>query len=203
MDGKKREIKMLQITRDTLATMDDEIATKIQEIVFSHDDDDINEFISSMGSISARPAPPVLDVSNITSSAATIRFHSEHEKNTVNYYVYFRRETGDDDDEKEIEWNSVNLDQGVEEYKLNGLEQETRYQLYGRYKLSLMKHKVWSESSEIVSMITTKMEDIKFEWDPQLKGDGISLSNDNSTLQKTRNSWVSVVSKTMLSSDTM
>merc|ERR1740123_2303936 len=123
IDRKKREFKMEEITKRALDDIDDDVMTlNVPEIVFSLDDESVFEFISSMGSVSGRPGPPILEISAVSSSGAAVRFHSEHEKDAVLYSFRYRRESGDGDDEKESEWKEESLSKDTDEYGLNGLK---------------------------------------------------------------------------------
>ena len=105
------------------------------------------QFISSIGSVLDKPSPPILDVSEISGTGATVKFRSEFEKEAVVYSLRYRQGAGDGDDEKESEWKEEVLDKGVDEYGLGGLNRATKYELIGRYQL--LKSKVWSQPSEI------------------------------------------------------
>lgn len=98
-----------------------------------------------------------MTVCNITTFGATVRFKSVHHKYSPAYSLKYRAETGgtaatgttaanDDDDQKDPEWQELEFRKGVDEYTLNGLSRDSKYQIYGRYQLD---NKIWSEPSEV------------------------------------------------------
>ena len=147
------------------------------------------QLVSSIGSFSARPDPPTLKVSGISQTAATIRFQSEYD--SVVYSFRYRRETGDDDDEKESQWIEQVLDNGVDQYTLNGLQRNSKYELIGK----LVRNMVSSSASDLISFET--LDHPPFEWDPARKHDSLMLSDHNRTVTSTsgRTGWFAVVSK--------
>ena len=144
--------------------------------------------MSSIGTLSERPSQPLVEVSEISQTAATIRFHSEYD-DSVTYSFRYRRETGDDDDEKGTEWMEQTLDNGVDRYTLKGLQRKRKYQLIGK----LIRNMVSSSDSDLISFQT--MDYGPYEWDSARKHSSITLSDNNRTLTSTANSWSTVVSK--------
>lgn len=162
------------------------------------------QFISSIGNILEKPTAPQLILSNVRTTKATLTFESEHQKNDVIYSLRYRKDSRhDDDDEKESEWKECSIRKGVDQYTLNGLSPETKYQLTSRYQLVQNQRatNVWSEYSDIVPIVTLKFEIPKFEWDPLRKNAAISLSNDNRTFKYDKTfKWVTIMAKPRLSS---
>ena len=142
--------------------------------------------MSSIGSLSGRPDPPTLNVSEISQNAVTIRFQSEYD--SVIYSFRYRRETGDDDDKKESEWIEKVVDNGVDQFMLNGLQRKSKYELIGK----LVKNMVSSSASDMTSFQT--LGHAPFEWDPARKHDNLTLSDHNRTVTST-GGWHTVVSK--------
>lgn len=106
------------------------------------------QFVASIGIISERPSPPCLEVCDISETAATIRFHSEYD--SAVYSFRYRRETRNDDDEKENEWIEQVLDSGVDQCTLNGLQLKSNYEVCGK----VVTNKVPSSASDIISFET-------------------------------------------------
>ena len=171
MDRKKREMKIEEITSNVLSAMDDNSKeAKAPDMVFATDDNAVVEvciapndyfskiavssiylqFISSIGALSKRPDAPTLNISKISQTSATIRFESEFD--SVIYSFRYRRETGDDDDEKENQWTEQVLDSGVDHYTLNGLKRKCKYELRSSYKL--VGNNIPSAVSDIISFQT-------------------------------------------------
>lgn len=131
-----------------------------------------------------------------------MNIYSEHNKDAVLYSLRYRCGSGIGDDEKESEWKEEVLDNGVDEYKLNGLSIDSRYQLAARYKL--LETMSWSEYSDIVCIVTPKFQFPKFEWDSARKHADIVLSNENQTMSHVRDqNWRTVIAKPELSSESM
>merc|ERR1719244_1246795 len=161
IDAKKRQIQMEQITDSAVGAMDSEtMKVEVNDIVFQHDDDRISEFVSTVGSVGGRPDPPVLDISGITASVATVTFHSEHDKDAVVYSMRYRQKSGGDDDEKESEWTEQVLSKGTDRYTLSGLSPRTRYEVRGQYQV--MDTMVKSALSDTISFVSGE---VAFEWD--------------------------------------
>lgn len=156
--------------------------------------------ISSIGPVTKRTGPPILDISNITASTATVTFHSELSKDAVLYSVTYRREPEGDNEEKESEWKEQVLDKGTNQYIVRGLNPESKYQINGRYQV--LANMLWSASSDNISIVTLKKKTIQFEWDPARKGESVKLSNNNKKMRN-RGFWRSVYSKQKLSADSM
>ena len=169
IDDTKRESKIEEITNNLLSAIEENgVSIEAPDLVFLSDDDAVSkvlnlhqetqlttnifivpfQLISSIGSLSERPDPPTLHVLDISQTAATIRFYSEYD--SVVYSFRYRRETGDNDDEKESEWIEQVLDDGVDQFMLNGLHCVSRYELCGK----LMKDNVSSFASDIKSFQT-------------------------------------------------
>ena len=83
-----------------------------------------------------------------------IKFESDYAKQSVTYSFRYRRETSNDDDEKEIEWTEHKLDNGVDEYQLSRLQQNTEYQIRGQYKVH--ENMIQSEASDIISFTSSE-----------------------------------------------
>jgi len=180
------------------------VGMAMPEMVLAFDAQIFAEFISSFGSISGRPAPPVLDISNIARSTATVKFHCEHDKEVVLYSLRYRLEDGDehDDDEKETEWLELTLDNGTDRYMLSDLRESSRYELCGRYKL--LSNGIWSESCDSVIFNTTSVGQLGLEWDPSRKNSRIELLGDNTKMKITSTpANTTIMAKQMLSADTM
>lgn len=196
MDDKKRETKMLQITEDILqAINEDNLKVYVGDIVFTHDDAAVSKVISAIGSVSGIPAPPSLDISQITSAGALVKLQCTLEDAVV-YRLRYRPEAGDDDDEKENEWVERTLDEGVNEHQLDGLQMKSRYEICGMYQV--VNSSLWSQISQTMSFMTNAFN-YKFEWDPSMMGNDVELSNNNTTMKRTtRSSYRAVVAKTTL-----
>jgi len=200
-DRKKRELQMSVIAETVLGAMDEELLTStVQELEASFDLPAISENIQHFGCISERHVPPSLDIVNITSSQATVRLHSEHDKEAVRYSFRYRRGAVHGDDEKESDWIEHVLD--ADQVELRGLTQGSSYHLQGRYQF--LANKAWSGMSQTVSFVTPIMAVTQFEWDPDRKHGDIALSNSNTKMKRKRmTSWRTAVTKQMLSGDTL
>merc|ERR1719474_679288 len=104
IDAQKREIKIQEITRDTVGGMDAEsVAIGIDPILFIVDKERISKFIAEIGNVCAQPVAPKLSASDISSNSATISMSSEYENAAILYAIRYRKSAGNDD-EKEEEW---------------------------------------------------------------------------------------------------
>ena len=101
-------------------------------------------------------------------------------KETVVYHLRYRQEIGGDDDEKESEWTELALDEGVNQHRLTELRMGTRYQISGMYQV--MDSSLWSAMSKNIPFTTAASS---LQWDPSRSGNGIELSNNNTTIKHT------------------
>ena len=133
--------------------------------------------------VSERPSRPLLEVSEISQTTATIRFHSKYD--SVRYFFRYRRDPEDDDDEKGTEWIERTLDSGVNRYTLKGLQQKSKYELCGK----LVSNMVSSRESNIISFLTLDNPkralngtEYRGRWISQNCGQGFRVIDDHQIL---------------------
>lgn len=154
------------------------------------------QFISSIGSVSGEPKAPNLNVSQVSNSTAKIKFESDHLKSAVLYSLRYRKESGNDEDEKESEWREQVVDANTDEYTLSGLAPGTAYGVMGRYKM--LENMVWSRYSKIVNVTTDKWDAF---WDPSRKHDDLVLSDNNKKMKNAKSGWHAVAMKQELTAE--
>ena len=142
------------------------------------------------------PDPPTLTISDITLTTTKIKFQSKYDKKLVRYNIKYRQKDGDDD-EKKVEWNEADLNKNTDEYMINNLLKNTKYEIMGRFKL--LSNSIWSQYSESKLFTTPNSVGPPFEFDPKRKASSIVLSNNNKTASKASTSNQRVISKNLLS----
>jgi len=195
-----------------LRAMEEEAETmRIRDLSFDGDHIAVAQFISSIGTIGQRPAAPVVTLSEVSPSGATVQFESECTAETVIYCIRYRlaaepedkpADEAADDERKENEWSQRLFDRGTTGGILDGLESVTRYEVYGVYKESV--DGIWSESSEITSITTTRFEKVQFEWDVHRRHPDIKLKHKGTSARYQKNGfWRTVISKNVLTAESM
>ena len=207
MDRKKRENALEDITRSTLRGKENgELSPQFRHIEFVEDQAAVSRFISEVGIILLRPAAPKLIVTKVTPTTATIEI-STGLKDVVDVVNRIRfRKISANDDEKDVQWQDIILDQNVHLHILSGLTVNTNYAVYGEFQS--LDTLVWSEQSTLFEFCTPK--EIRFEWDPMKVHKDLSISNNWKRVTRTKwtKTWTamyyrSVCSKNLLSADTI
>jgi len=230
-NGMMAEESMVDMISNILrATEQEALAMRIPDLEFDADDIGTAKFISGIGVVDKRPAAPTITVSSISHCAMKVSLECEQTeeitecKNGVIYGVRYRLKPAEnaaavpekpaaddvksDDDAKqankpaESEWKQEVLAQGDTECTVQGLEQESFYEVYGVYKLSARG--IWSTSSAVSEVMTKKVDTLDFVWDKERKREDVRLRNHSTTAKlKKSDFWRAVVSKNVLDSDSM
>ena len=142
------------------------------------------------------PEPPVVIVTDVSDTDATIRCQSKYD--SALYLLRYRRDVGDDDDQKVAEWTERTLNDGVE-LTLSGLQSNCKYQICGMVVDNSVRstNLVLSTTSEIVSFQTNQT----LEWDTNRMGKNISLSNNNKTIAHKSGGYDTLLTKDIVSAD--
>ena len=141
--------------------------------------------------VSGQPLGPKVTVSDVTTSSVKLTMSSEYDRDTVSYYVLYRK-LKKNDDEKEEEMKEVDIAKNSDCTTIS-TEAGSNYEVHVNYLLNGLL----PSESKTVQMTTT------FQFDPARKHSKISLVNSGKSLIVTDSGYYSVVSKNIISCKTM
>eukprot|EP01083_Nonionella_stella_P064861 169457_1 len=148
MDTTKRELKIIEITNNALQSIDDGVlSVDTPKIKYILDVDAVHKSIGNIGIVTsvAAPDPPVLNISNITDSAADIELKAPN-KDVLQYSLKYRAIDDDNDDEKKQNWKDILMSDDANVYSMTNLNVEAKYEVMGKYQSS---NRLWSRDSKI------------------------------------------------------
>ena len=193
MDSAKRQSKILKITDDTLASIDDkQQELLLNEMKFIIDDKALCEYIAIFGTVTSQSDPPTVKISEITNYAARITLNLPTEckadDDSIDYQFRYKVSS---DDEKTGDWNEIDIDENKNEYLLQNLQSNMKYEACGRYGSAT--DNLWSRYSKSVQFQTLDRDG----WDTGCMGKSLCVQGEVVSIEK--EGWGSIWVKGVVS----